>query len=89
MQDNFILSPIKIEDLKLLIRQAVLDVINDNTGENNSLLSSEQVKDLLKISHTTLQKWRDERKIPFVKIGNKIFYNKADVLGMFRERSNP
>jgi len=37
------------------------------------------VMDMLNISARTLQYYRDARMFPYVKIGNKIYYKRADI----------
>jgi predicted site-specific integrase-resolvase len=45
------------------------------------LLSPSQVAEFLQISTSTLASWRSSKngKIPYCKIGNKVFYMKADI----------
>ncbi|HSF71424.1 MAG TPA: helix-turn-helix domain-containing protein [Methylotenera sp.] len=38
-------------------------------------LDSQQVLQLLNIKKATLKKWRSSGKIPFSKIGGKVYYN--------------
>ncbi len=51
------------------------------------LITSAEVMELCKISPTTLQNWRNENKIPFKKIGNKIYYMKSDVLNALKGKA--
>ena len=37
------------------------------------------VEDMLNVSTRTLQKYRSSGRLPFLKIGNKIFYKRTDV----------
>ena len=80
MQSNIILSPITIPEFTALIQQAVKDVLFKKISDGDRLMTSEEVQNLLQISHTTLQKWRNESKIPFIRIGRKIYYNKDEIL---------
>lgn len=48
-------------------------------SENNPLYTNEEVADHLKISKRTLQKWRDEKKIAYIKINNVILYQKKHI----------
>ena len=79
MENNIVFIPLNLSDLQILIETTVTKCLNNNT-DSNKLLNSIEVKKLCNISHPTLQKWRDQKKIPFTKIDNKILYNKADVL---------
>jgi Helix-turn-helix domain len=67
-------------ELKNIVQEAVSNAINGTNNDKEQLLNSADVMQLCKISHTTLQKWRDKNKIPFSKTNNKILYKKADVL---------
>jgi hypothetical protein len=67
-------------ELQSIITDAVSKAINGTNSDTAQLLDSSEVMQLCKISHTTLQKWRNKKKIPFTKIDNKILYKKADVL---------
>lgn len=49
------------------------------TQTNNKWLDNQDVCILLKISKRTLQYYRDNRIIPFSRIGNKCFYKVSDV----------
>lgn len=42
-------------------------------------LDNQDVMLLLKVSKRTLQSYRDENKIPFSQIGNKIYYKALDI----------
>lgn len=49
------------------------------------------VEDMLNVSTRTLQKYRSSGRLPFLKIGNKIFYKRTDVeayLEMIYEEQN-
>jgi hypothetical protein len=48
-------------------------------------IDNEQFMFLMKISRRTAQTYRDERKISFSQIGNKIYYKVADVDKLFEE----
>ncbi|MBK7763287.1 MAG: helix-turn-helix domain-containing protein [Bacteroidetes bacterium] len=61
-----------------------LDSIIQTVGVNNSTpkddwLSNDQVMELLKVSKSTLQTYRDKGVIPFSQIGRKIIYKKTEV----------
>ncbi len=48
-------------------------------------LDNQDVLALLKISKRTLQTYRDEAKIPFSQVGNKIYYKATDVEKFLRK----
>jgi hypothetical protein len=50
-----------------------------NTPLSEKWLDNQEVTQLLNISKRTLQHYRDERKIAFTQIGNKIYYKASDI----------
>jgi len=83
MQGNLTIS-ISQESISQ-IEQIIRKVLSEKEIQQDKLLSSEEVMQLLGISTTTLQKWRNDGKIPFTRIDNKIFYSKAEVLQALSE----
>ncbi|MBP7809078.1 MAG: helix-turn-helix domain-containing protein [Bacteroidia bacterium] len=61
-----------IEEIK-----SKLDKQNKNPEE--TFLDNQEFLLLMKISKRTAQTWRDEGKISFSQVGNKIYYKLADV----------
>ena len=81
MQGNIILSPtIPVSDFLASIKDAVRQVLCESANTEDVLMTSDEVMKLCRISHVTLQNWRNANKIPYNKIGNKIFYKKSEVL---------
>ena len=56
-------------------------LINTNGvfAEDEKLLDNQDVSLLLHISHRTLQRYRSDGLLPFIKIGQKIYYKTSDV----------
>ena len=50
-----------------------------DTPLSEKWLDNQEVMQLLNISKRTLQSYRDESKLPFSQIGNKIYYRASDV----------
>lgn len=81
MQGNLIVSvplPEFLSSLEGVIRKVISE--DKQLQATDEIYDSEKVKKVLKISSTTLQKWRNERKIPFTRIDNKIFYRKSEIM---------
>jgi hypothetical protein len=53
--------------------------VDAQTPLSDRWLDNQDILLLLKISKRTLQTYRDERKIPFSQVGNKIYYKASDV----------
>lgn len=48
-------------------------------------LTGEQVCEMLHISKRTLQQYRDDRLIPFIKIERKILFRESDIIKVLEE----
>ena len=49
---------------------------------SNELLTSNDVLNICCITRPTLFTWRESGKLPFKKVGNKIYYQKKDVMSL-------
>ena len=78
--ETSVMYPIPLKDFVSLIETSVRKVLSEKNTKEDVLLNSKEVMELLRISTTTLQHWRDNKKIPFKREGNKIYYSKSDVL---------
>lgn len=54
-------------------------VLCGNSRNNKQWLGNTEVCELLKISHRTLQSYRDNGTLPYSQIGRKCYYNASDV----------
>jgi excisionase family DNA binding protein len=66
------------------VESIVRKVLSEKNTDEDKLLTSEEVMKLLNISITTLQNWRDEGRIPFKRMGNKMLYSKAEILNSLK-----
>ncbi len=48
-------------------------------------LSGEEVCEMLHISKRTLQQYRDDSLLPYIRIGGKIIYKESDILSILEE----
>lgn len=77
-----------INDLKSLIRETVEKAVKEtllkknilNNTSNDELLTRNEVKKMLKVSHTTLYNYQMKGIIPYKKIGNRVYFNKSDII---------
>ena len=54
---------------------------NNNNGKTSELLTTDQVANLYKVysaNSLRISRYRGESKFPFIKLGKKVFYDKAD-----------
>ena len=78
-----------IKEFKAIISTTVEKVVTDvlqkekeiNKGSNSDdeLLTRKDVMEMLKISHATLYHYQMEGTIPYLKIGNRVYFKKKDI----------
>ncbi|MDN3605857.1 MULTISPECIES: helix-turn-helix domain-containing protein [Kaistella] len=59
-----------------------------NGSKQDQFLDNEEFITMMKISRRTAQTWRDEGKISFSQVGNKIYYKLSDVEKTMQEHYN-
>lgn len=86
--EAIILSKDQYSDLlaKLDNISSQLNVNNDSKKE--TFLDNQEFLLLMKISKRTAQSWRDEGRISFSQVGNKIYYKLSDVEKLLNEYYN-
>ena len=81
MKTNFQLSGYE-DDPGIYLLQNILELLKVLVGQNmpaNELMDSADVKQKLKISSSTLYRYKRDGKITSVKIGGKIFYLRSSI----------
>ena len=76
--------------------EGLISKINDNHEKLNAktapkqevFLDNEEFIKTMKISRRTAQTWRDEGKISFSQVGNKIYYKLSDVEKTMQDHYN-
>ena len=61
---------------------------NKNESTKDRFIDNQEFQSLMKISKRTAQSWRDEGKISFSQVGNKIYYKFSDVEKLLDEYYN-
>lgn len=74
-----ILSKDQFSSLSNSIDEIKRVIIKDSKKPNETYLDNQEFLLLMKISKRTAQTWRDEGKISFSQVGNKIYYKLSDV----------
>ena len=62
---------------------------NDSFSENSDYLTTEEVANLYKVysaNSLRISRYRGESKFPFIKLGKKVFYDKADIERVLAEQ---
>ena len=56
---------------------------------NDEYLTTKELRELFKVTNQTLMRWRNEGKIKYVKVTNKmILYNKNDIMKVLNQKDN-
>ena len=74
-----ILTKDQFSSLSSSIEEIKQRVITDSKKPSDTYLDNQEFLLLMKISKRTAQTWRDEGKISFSQVGNKIYYKLSDV----------
>ena len=86
--EAIILSKDQFEELVAKMNE-VLEKLNSKTAPKQEVfLDNEELIAMLKISRRTAQTWRDEGKISFSQVGNKIYYKLSDVEKTMQDHYN-
>ncbi|WP_136669371.1 helix-turn-helix domain-containing protein [Flavobacterium sp. H122] len=85
----FILSKAQFTELtsRLDTLQELLTA-TESKGSKKSFMDNEEFIQFMGISKRTAQCWRDEGKISFSQVGNKIYYKMSDVDKLLAEHYN-
>lgn len=87
MQNELVITP--PEKLSQLISEAVrkefLQKPTETRQETNTVLTNRQAMKYLHVSRSTLQRWRQEGKLPYRKVKGKILYTKDDIDQLLEE----
>ena len=90
MKEKTFLIPLTEEELKELIKSSFQEVIEENKliKRNKELLTFNEVTSLLGISASTLNSWKRDGKIPFHRIGGRIFFKYAELVETLESSGN-
>ena len=77
--EAIILSKEQFDALMSKIDDIHHKINSKNLPKQEVFLDNEEFIKMLKISRRTAQTWRDEGKISFSQVGNKIYYKLSDV----------
>ena len=86
--EAIILSKEQFDALMSKIDDIHHKINSKNLPKQEVFLDNEELIKMLKISRRTAQTWRDEGKISFSQVGNKIYYKLSDVEKTMDEHYN-
>ncbi|MCK5455592.1 MAG: helix-turn-helix domain-containing protein [Melioribacteraceae bacterium] len=78
---------VETDQLIELIKSAVNEALEKKEQNKNlkDLLNFKETCDFLGIHPSTLNKWKAENKIPFKRLGKRIFFTKEDILNSLKD----
>ena len=83
MENKLVL--IEIDHLYSIVKQAVNEVIKmEKSEQSKELLNFKETCDFLGIHPSTLNKWKSQNKIPFKRLGKRVFFKRQEILESFQ-----
>lgn len=78
---------IEVDHLYSLIKKAVNEVVikREESEHIKDLLNFKGTCDFLGIHPSTLNKWKAENKIPYKRLGKRIFFQRKEILNSLKE----
>lgn len=86
--DAIILTKDQYNDLLAKLEIITLQLNTKAEAKKETFLDNQEFLQLMKISKRTAQTWRDEGRISFSQVGNKIYYKLTDVEKLLNEYYN-
>ena len=86
---KIVLISLPIEDLQTVIIDCVNTCLNYNKQsptQNEHPINTKELCSFLDITQPTLIRWRKKGKVPFLKIGSRILYQKSAVLSALENK---
>ncbi len=72
-----------------VLKQHIIDIQKQrNTIDGEELLDNQDLLQMLKISHRSLQRYRSSGKLPYYTISGKLYYRLSDVHQFIRDSFN-
>lgn len=83
--EAIILSKEQFTELKGSLDEIKNKIENQNKKPHEVFIDNQEFLIMMKISKRTAQTWRDEGKISFSQVGNKIYYKLSDVEALLNQ----
>lgn len=77
MQNNIVLFSMDKSEFSSIIKNAIQSELSKK--KEKELMNFKETCEFLGIHTSTLNKWKSENKVPFKKLGKRIFFNREDV----------
>ena len=86
--EAIILSKDQYTELLAKLEDITHQIATKSENKNETFLDNQEFLQLMKISKRTAQTWRDEGRISFSQVGNKIYYKLSDVEKLLQQHYN-
>jgi len=88
--EDILLSPNQYHALLERLDEVRNDVtaIRLKTSPETAFIDAYNLAALLKVTNRTLQRWRKDGRLPYLRIGKKLYYNLDLILSSFRVESD-
>ena len=85
MENKLVL--IEIDQLYAIIKQAISEEIKkkDNESQQKEILNFKETCEFLGIHPSTLNKWKAQNKIPYKRLGKRIFFERKGIQAVLKE----
>ncbi len=88
---TIVTTEISIDELTELISEKLIDKIEHylkdiNKSQNDLLLTRKEAAKYLRVSLTTIHHWIEYEILDPIRIGNRVYFKKQDILDLFEER---
>ena len=84
----YIMSKAQFTELTSRLDALQEQLLSQQPNSKKPFVDNEEFLELMGISKRTAQSWRDEGKISFSQVGNKIYYKMSDVDKLLTEHYN-
>ena len=81
--NNIIFTSLSYDELRELIKGTIREELNKKNEKE--LLNVREACELLDISRSALNKWKSENKIPYKRLGKRIYFNRKDLLDALKD----
>ena len=90
---TIVTTEISIEELAELISEKLIDKIEHylkevNKSQNELLLTRKEVAKYLRVSITTIHHWMEYEILDPIRIGNRVYFKKQDILDLVEKRKH-
>ncbi|MBI9072075.1 MAG: helix-turn-helix domain-containing protein [Melioribacteraceae bacterium] len=83
MQNNIVLMSIDKNELSSIVSDAIKTQLANKREKD--LMNFQETCEFLGIHPSTLNRWKSRNKIPFKKLGRRIFFNRQDVIKALKD----